>query len=208
VLSNQYIPSLSTLRSFSFLIYQDECLREESRYHYLQHLIGITKIKIDRAEQEKAWQKGKGRMMRDFAHLKEFYQVMCCIVYICCIRHGTGVSECSKHPSKQCILTLETYTLICCGSCVCFAQNKLTQQEHLTKQLRSKQKELKENSGARTNQKSNFLVSFDYLCLLLFPFVITFKSFSNQLTLPFFCTKINTSLALCLLHSTCKHCCR
>jgi len=60
---------------------QDECLREESRYHYLQHLIGITRIKIDRAEQEKAWQKGKGRMMRDFAHLKEFYTV--CFVFFC-----------------------------------------------------------------------------------------------------------------------------
>lgn len=62
---------------FRFLFYyiQDECLREESRYHYLQHLITITRIKIDRAEQEKAWQKGKGRMMRDFAHLKDFYTV-------------------------------------------------------------------------------------------------------------------------------------
>jgi len=89
--------------------FQDECLREESRYHYLQHLIKITKIKVDRAEQEKAWQAGQGRMIRDFATLKEFYA------------------------------------------------NKLTQQEHLTKQLRKKQKELKENSGALTNQKTNFL---------------------------------------------------
>lgn len=38
-------------------------------------------------------------------------------------------------------------------------QNKLTQQDNLTKQLRKRQKELKENSGALTNQKTNFLVS-------------------------------------------------
>jgi hypothetical protein len=43
----------------------------------MQHLSSITKIKLDRAEQEKQWQKGKGRMMRDFASLKEFYAVRC-----------------------------------------------------------------------------------------------------------------------------------
>ena len=37
--------------------------------------------------------------------------------------------------------------------------HKLTQQEQLTKQLRKRQKELKENAEAMTNQKSNFLVS-------------------------------------------------
>lgn len=55
--------------------FQEECLREESRYHYLQHLANITRIKLDRAEQEKDWQNGKGRMMRDFSSLKEFYAV-------------------------------------------------------------------------------------------------------------------------------------
>jgi len=88
---------------------QDDCLREESRYHYLQNLIGISKIKLERLEQEKKWQSGEGRMMRDFASFKELYA------------------------------------------------HKLTQQESLTKQLRKKQKELKENSGALTNQKTNFL---------------------------------------------------
>jgi hypothetical protein len=34
--------------------------------------------------------------------------------------------------------------------------HKITQQEQLTKQLRRKQKELKETAGAMTNQKSNF----------------------------------------------------
>jgi hypothetical protein len=41
---------------------------------------------------------------------------------------------------------------------ICFTQNKLAQQDNLTKQLRKRQKELKENSGALTNQKTNFLV--------------------------------------------------
>lgn len=87
----------------------EDCSREESRYHYLQNLIAISRIKLERMDQEKKWQKGEGRMMRDFASFKELYA------------------------------------------------HKLTQQEQLTKQLRKKQKELKENSGALTNQKSNFL---------------------------------------------------
>ena len=35
--------------------------------------------------------------------------------------------------------------------------NKLAQQEQMTKALRKKQKELKEQAGAMTNQKTNFL---------------------------------------------------
>lgn len=90
--------------------FQEECLREESRYHQLQNLINIAKIRLARVEQEKQWQAGQGRLMRDFASLKELYA------------------------------------------------HKLTQQEALTKQLRKRQKELKENSGALTNQKTNFMV--------------------------------------------------
>lgn len=37
-------------------------------------------------------------------------------------------------------------------------QHKLGQQDALTKQLRKRQKELKENSNALTNQKTNFMV--------------------------------------------------
>jgi intraflagellar transport protein 81 len=90
--------------------FQEECLREESRYHYLNNLITIAKIKLDRAEQEKKWQDkdSKGRMLPDFANIKELYN------------------------------------------------HKLTQQEQLIKQLRKKQKDLKENSEAMTNQKTNF----------------------------------------------------
>eukprot|EP01033_Poteriospumella_lacustris_P004485 gene4485-3204_t len=89
--------------------FQDECLREESRYHQLQNLISISKIRLSRVEQEKKWQAGQGRLMRDFASLKELYA------------------------------------------------NKLAQQDQLTKQLRKRQKELKENAGALTNQKTNFM---------------------------------------------------
>lgn len=55
--------------------YQDEALREESRYHCLQHLISIAKIRLERAEQEKKWQHGEGRMVRDFASFKDLYAV-------------------------------------------------------------------------------------------------------------------------------------
>ena len=43
-------------------------------------------------------------------------------------------------------------------------QHKMTQQEQLTKQLRKQQKELKENSGVLTNQKTNFTVSSTHFC--------------------------------------------
>jgi len=89
--------------------YQEECMREESRYHYLNSLTSISRIKLERAEMEKKWQSGDGRMMRDFGSFKDLYT------------------------------------------------HKLSQQEALTKQLRKKQKELKENSGVMTNQKTNFM---------------------------------------------------
>ena len=84
-------------------------MREESRFHYLNSLTSIARIKLERAEQERKWQAGDGRMMRDFASFKDLYA------------------------------------------------NKLTQQEQLTKQLRKRQKELKENAAGMTNQKTNFL---------------------------------------------------
>jgi intraflagellar transport protein 81 len=87
---------------------QEDCLREESRYHSLHCLVSIAKIKLDRADQEKKWQEGNGRMLRDFASFKDLYS------------------------------------------------QKLSQQEHLTKQLRRRQKELKEDSHVMSNQKTNF----------------------------------------------------
>jgi len=88
---------------------QDDCLREESRYHYLTSLISIAKIKLEKAEQEKQWQSGTSRFSRDFASLKDLYA------------------------------------------------QKITQQDQLTKTLRKDQRDLKENAGVLTNQKTNFL---------------------------------------------------
>jgi len=53
--------------------FQEECLREESRYHTLNCLVTLAKIRLQRAEQEKKWNDGNGRMLRDFASFKELY---------------------------------------------------------------------------------------------------------------------------------------
>lgn len=89
--------------------FQEECLREESRYHTLNCLVTNSKIKLQRAEQEKKWNDGHGRMLRDFSSFKELYA------------------------------------------------HKIAQQEQLTKQLRVKQKELKENAMSMTRQKQHFM---------------------------------------------------
>lgn len=54
---------------------QEECLREESRFHYLTSLLSINRIKLERAEQESRWQAGQGRLVRDFASFKDLYAV-------------------------------------------------------------------------------------------------------------------------------------
>jgi hypothetical protein len=54
---------------------QDECLREESRFHLLTSQCNITRIKLERAEQEKKWLAGNGRLLRDFASFKDLYAV-------------------------------------------------------------------------------------------------------------------------------------
>ena len=45
------------------------------RYHYLNNLIAINKIKLERAEKERKYKKGEGRMLRDFASFDELYTV-------------------------------------------------------------------------------------------------------------------------------------
>lgn len=87
---------------------QDDYLREETRYHTLNSLNSIAKIKVERAEQEKKFRSGDGKLMRDFASLKDLYA------------------------------------------------HKISQQEQLTKQLRKRQKDLKENASIMSNQKVNF----------------------------------------------------
>ncbi len=56
--------------------FQEDAIREESRYHSLNCLVSIARIKLDRAEQEKKWQEGNGRMLRDFASFKDLYTVI------------------------------------------------------------------------------------------------------------------------------------
>lgn len=90
-------------------LYQEDCLREESRFHYLHGLAGIARIRLERCDQEKKWQGGDGRMMRDFGCYRDLYT------------------------------------------------HKLNQQDQLTKQLRKKQKELKETSEVLSGQKAAFL---------------------------------------------------
>eukprot|EP00607_Mallomonas_marina_P005930 CAMPEP_0182425364 /NCGR_PEP_ID=MMETSP1167-20130531/11775_1 /TAXON_ID=2988 /ORGANISM="Mallomonas Sp, Strain CCMP3275" /LENGTH=679 /DNA_ID=CAMNT_0024606011 /DNA_START=12 /DNA_END=2051 /DNA_ORIENTATION=- len=52
---------------------QEECLREETRYHTLNCMLSISRQKLERAEQEKRWRNGDGRMLRDFSCLKDLY---------------------------------------------------------------------------------------------------------------------------------------
>jgi len=52
---------------------QEECLREESRYHYLNNLIFINNLKLEKAEQERKWQAGEDRMLPNFASFKDLY---------------------------------------------------------------------------------------------------------------------------------------
>jgi hypothetical protein len=55
--------------------YQEEALREESRYFFTQNMISMAKIRLERCEQEKKWQSGKESMMRDIKCLKDLYTV-------------------------------------------------------------------------------------------------------------------------------------
>jgi hypothetical protein len=66
-------------------MYQDECLKEESRFHELNCRTTISKIKLQKADQEKKWQTGNGQFMRDFKTLKDFYAV-CFILYVYTLR--------------------------------------------------------------------------------------------------------------------------
>lgn len=52
---------------------QEECLREESRFHYLQNVLSLNKNRIEKVEQEQRWRDGNGRMMRDFTSFKTLY---------------------------------------------------------------------------------------------------------------------------------------
>jgi hypothetical protein len=56
--------------------FQEDCLREESRYHYLQCMMRIAEAHHERVEQEVEYDRGHGRLLRDFRTYKELYQVL------------------------------------------------------------------------------------------------------------------------------------
>jgi intraflagellar transport protein 81 len=88
--------------------FQDDCLREESRYHYLQCMMQIAEAHHQRVEQEVEFERGHGRLLRDFQSYKELYQ------------------------------------------------HKISQQEGLMKELRKRQKQLKESEGEHMGQRRMF----------------------------------------------------
>ena len=54
--------------------YQDECLREESRYHLLNCMIQKTEVDLKRVRMEDKFSRGDGRLLPDFKTFTEFYQ--------------------------------------------------------------------------------------------------------------------------------------
>lgn len=52
---------------------QEECLREESRYHYLNCLSDIADGQVDRVREEAKFERGEGRLLRDFKTWRELY---------------------------------------------------------------------------------------------------------------------------------------
>jgi len=88
---------------------QQECLREESRFHYLNCLTAIADAQLSRVQDELRFQKGDGRLLRDFKSYKDLYN------------------------------------------------QKIQQQEQLSKELRKKQKTLKETAGESSEQRQLFV---------------------------------------------------
>ena len=52
---------------------QEECLREESRYHYLNCLSDIADGQLDRVREEAKFERGEGRLLRNFKTWRELY---------------------------------------------------------------------------------------------------------------------------------------
>lgn len=53
---------------------QEECLREESRYHYLNSLSDIADGQLERVREEAKFERGEGRLLRNFKTWRELYQ--------------------------------------------------------------------------------------------------------------------------------------
>ncbi|ETW10174.1 hypothetical protein H310_00544 [Aphanomyces invadans] len=54
--------------------FQDDCLREESQYHFLNCQIQIENAKLDKVTQEEEFEKGNGKLLRDFRTFQELYK--------------------------------------------------------------------------------------------------------------------------------------
>ena len=52
---------------------QEECLREESRYHYLNCLEAVANAQLEKVKQEQEYSRGKGKLLRDFKNYTELY---------------------------------------------------------------------------------------------------------------------------------------
>ena len=53
--------------------WQDECLQEESRYHFLNCLAQMWEVKLKRVADEEKWDKGDGRLLPNFKTYQELY---------------------------------------------------------------------------------------------------------------------------------------
>jgi intraflagellar transport protein 81 len=53
---------------------QDECLQEESRYHYLNCLGGIAAVNLEKVQMEEKWSNGNGRLLPDFKCFQDLYR--------------------------------------------------------------------------------------------------------------------------------------
>jgi intraflagellar transport protein 81 len=54
--------------------FQEDCLREESQYHLLQHLIQMKNALYEKIQQEEEFEKGNGRLLRDIKSFQELYK--------------------------------------------------------------------------------------------------------------------------------------
>ena len=53
--------------------FQQDCLSQESRFHYLQSMIGIVEARYSKVEEEMEFERGNGRLLRDFRSYKDLY---------------------------------------------------------------------------------------------------------------------------------------
>merc|ERR1711998_638547 len=88
--------------------FQDECLQEESRYHFLNCLVQMWEVKLKRVKDEEKWQKNEGRLLPNFKCYEELYN------------------------------------------------NKLTQRQHLSEQLRRQKASIEKNEGSHMKQRAMF----------------------------------------------------